>query len=352
MKFTNEIINTIKQFTIDNVEKHPNDIVCLLCSHFGITKPTAKKYIDELVTDKIIAPPKKGRYPAYHLLAQEQNFSYKLEDNLEEDVLWRKDFMPLLTDIKDNVLRALQYSFTEMVNNVIDHSSASKMTVTMLKDAKKVQFYIYDDGIGIFNKIQKDLGLDNPKQSILELAKGKFTSDSKHHSGEGIFFTSRICDGFAIFSGNLLFWGHKKEDIIFEDKQMRYGTCVAFEMNRSSDVSITDIFNEYSDPDAQPSFFRTRIPVKLMEYEGEALLSRSQAKRLINRFDRFLEVILDFEGVTEIGQAFADEIFRVFHNDYPDVHLIPVNCSANVKRMIAHVSVEYCQDVYNKDIKL
>jgi len=78
-----------------------------------------------------------------------------------------------------------------------------------------------------------------------------------------------------------------------------------------------------------------------MEYEGEALLARSQAKRLINRFERFLEVILDFDGVTEIGQAFADEIFRVFHNDYPDVHLIPVNCSDNVNRMIAHVSVEY-----------
>ena len=68
MKFTNEIINTIKQFAIDNVEKHPNDIVCLLCSHFGITKPTAKKYMDELVADKIVAPPKKGRYPAYHLM--------------------------------------------------------------------------------------------------------------------------------------------------------------------------------------------------------------------------------------------------------------------------------------------
>ena len=228
-----------------------------------------------------------------------------------------------------------------MVNNVIDHSDAQNLTIFLLKNAKRIQFYICDDGIGIFNKIQKVLGLDNPKQSILVLAKGKFTSDARRHSGEGIFFTSRICDGFVILSGNLKFWGHKGEDIIQEDKIMRTGTCVAFEMNRSSSISIADIFNEYSDPDAQPSFFRTRIPVKLMEYEGEALLSRSQAKRLINRFERFLEVILDFDGITEIGRAFADEIFRVFHNDYPDVHLIPVNCSDNVNRMIAHVSVEY-----------
>jgi len=33
------------------------------------------------------------------------------------------------------------------------------------------------------------------------------------------------------------------------------------------------------------------IPVKLMEYEGESLLSRSQAKRLIRRLDHFLNII-------------------------------------------------------------
>ena len=97
MKFTNEIINTIKQFAIDNVEKHPNDIVCLLCSHFGITKPTAKKYMDELVADKIVAPPKKGRYPAYHLMTAVTELSYALADSLEEDVIWRKDFISVVS---------------------------------------------------------------------------------------------------------------------------------------------------------------------------------------------------------------------------------------------------------------
>ena len=90
----------------------------------------------------------------------------------------------------------------------------------------------------------------------------------------------------------------------------------------------------------------TKEPVKLMEYEGELLLSRSQAKKLITRFDKFLEVVFDFQGVTEIDQAFADEVFRVFRNMHPNVHLVPINCSPTVQRMIAYISADYFQNIY------
>lgn len=46
---------------------------------------------------------------------------------------------------------------------------------------------------------------------------------------------------------------------------------------------------------------------------------------------------MDFKGVTRIGQAFSDEIFRVFTNKYPDVHLVTVNTSADVENMIKRV---------------
>jgi hypothetical protein len=74
-----------------------------------------------------------------------------------------------------------------------------------------------------------------------------------------------------------------------------------------------------------------------MQYEGESLMSRSQAKRLMNRFDRFREVILDFSGVDFIGQGFADEIFRVFAGANPGTRLVPVHCVETVEKMIAHV---------------
>ena len=71
-----------------------------------------------------------------------------------------------------------------------------------------------------------------------------------------------------------------------------------------------------------------------MECEGEKLISRSQAKRLLKRADKFREVVLDFNGITEIGQAFADEIFRVYRNAHPQVQLYPMNASEDVTNMI------------------
>jgi len=343
MKFTKEIENAIKDFIIEQVPSHKNDIVTLTMSHFDISKPTATKYLNQLITENIVEKKSNGRYPQYSLIATENSFTFLLKDHLEEDVIWRKDVAPLLVDLQENVKRAFQYCFTEMVNNVIDHSNAESVFIEVDSDALNVQIIVRDNGIGIFNKIQKDLGLEDPKHAILELAKGKFTSDPERHSGEGIFFTSRICDHFAILSDKLYFSGHRENDWLLEGQSPISGTTVFMKIALNSKVSIAEIFNEYSDPDMRPSFHKTCIPVKLMEYEGEALLSRSQAKRLITRFDRFIEVVLDFQGVTEIGQAFADEVFRVFRNAHPNVNIVPVNCSKAVQRMIAYISKDFFQ---------
>jgi len=54
----------------------------------------------------------------------------------------------------------------------------------------------------------------------------------------------------------------------------------------------------------------------------------------MTRLDKFREVILDFANVTGIDQAFADEVFRVFPKDNPDVNIVPINCSPEVQRML------------------
>jgi hypothetical protein len=66
----------------------------------------------------------------------------------------------------------------------------------------------------------------------------------------------------------------------------------------------------------------------------EYLVSRSQAKRVLARFDGIEDVSLDFEDVDEIGQAFADEIFRVFANRHPEVVLKVMNANEHVQQMI------------------
>ncbi|MFH0342837.1 MAG: STAS-like domain-containing protein, partial [Chromatiales bacterium] len=64
------------------------------------------------------------------------------------------------------------------------------------------------------------------------------------------------------------------------------------------------------------------------------LVSRSQAKRLLTRVERFKTVTFDFTEVDYIGQAFADEVFRVFASRHPEVELIAIKANASVKRMI------------------
>jgi hypothetical protein len=57
-----------------------------------------------------------------------------------------------------------------------------------------------------------------------------------------------------------------------------------------------------------------------------------------HRFEKFKQVVLDFEGVSQIGQGFADELFRVFALDHPNVRLVPVNTSEAVAQMIRRVT--------------
>ena len=49
--------------------------------------------------------------------------------------------------------------------------------------------------------------------------------------------------------------------------------------------------------------------------------------------------MLDFDQVNSIGQAFADEIFRVFANAHPEVELIPVHAVPEVQQMIRRAEV-------------
>jgi hypothetical protein len=92
-----------------------------------------------------------------------------------------------------------------------------------------------------------------------------------------------------------------------------------------------EVFDFYSE---DFDFTKTHIPVFLAQHGNENLISRSQAKRLLTRFEKFKEIILDFQDVEIIGQAFADEIFRVFQNEHPTINLHPVNANKEVLGMI------------------
>jgi hypothetical protein len=111
------------------------------------------------------------------------------------------------------------------------------------------------------------------------------------------------------------------------------GTRVRMRLANHSSRQMREVFDAFTDPE-EFSFDKTVVPLHLAQYEGEKLVSRSQAKRVSLRFERFKRVELDFAGISEIGQAFADELFRVFANAHPQIHITSVNTEPAVAQMI------------------
>ena len=50
--------------------------------------------------------------------------------------------------------------------------------------------------------------------------------------------------------------------------------------------------------------------------------------------EKFKIVVLDFKGIEAVGQAFVDEIFRIFKNENPKIEIKYVNTNEDVSSMI------------------
>lgn len=334
----------IDNFILRHIQSHPKEIVKLTSSELNVSRQTVYRHIRQLIEDKKLNVYGEKRNKSYVLDAINHKVTFALNaDKLDEDKIWRQHVKPLLPELSGNVMEICQYGVGEMVNNVIDHSGASILEIKIRIDAINIEVEVTDNGIGIFTKIQQDFNLEDKHHAILELAKGRLTSDPANHSGEGIFFTSRMFDLFAIYSEDTQFIAQDDNDWLFPDrKSFLQGTQVVMIIARDSTRTIKDVFARFT-PDIDSEnygFQKTIVPLKMMQYEGESLVSRSQAKRLLGRFEQFREVILDFKGIKIIGQPFADEVFRVFPNAHPTTHLYPLNTNEDIERMIKMVKTE------------
>ena len=330
------LINEPTRILLKIVSDDPKNVSVRLASALGISRQSASARLRAATSNGLIVKHGVvGRGVVYALSELDRVYQEYDRAGLSEDRVWTSLFAPMVKDLSVNVRDIWRYGFTEMVNNAIDHSAANKITVWGARTALYTQAWVADDGEGIFNKIQKALGLFDPREAILELAKGKFTTDPANHSGEGIFFSSKVFDLFDIRSGSLHFM-HKDglDDMLIERPKDAPGTLVVMRLMNDSARTTKEIFDKFAVPE-EYTFAKTIVPVRLAQYEGEKLVSRSQAKRLIFRFDKFKTVILDFDGVEEIGQAFSDEVFRVFQNAHKDTKLVPVNMTPAVKAMVS-----------------
>jgi anti-sigma regulatory factor (Ser/Thr protein kinase) len=337
----NHTSKDIEGFIIRNIEEHAGDISRITQDKFGISRQAVNRFLRKLTEAGQIEPEGKTRQRKYTILPAEKTlFQLPVNRELKEDEVWRNRIRPLLNNLQENILRICEHGFTEIMNNVIDHSESKTVKVEMEVYPGKIVMIILDKGVGIFKKIADKLRVEDKRLVALELSKGKLTTDEAKHSGEGIFFTSRMFDEFSISSGDLSLYVQGGNRWTLETKvksEGNSGTEVTMKIRTDSKRTISEVFNSFAAPGNDYSFTKTQFPVRLAKLGDENLISRSQAKRLLTHLEPFKEVVLDFTGVDIVGQSFADEIFRVFQNAHPEVKINHVGANIDITNMIRRV---------------
>jgi biotin operon repressor/anti-sigma regulatory factor (Ser/Thr protein kinase) len=314
-----------------------------LAAELGISRQALHKHLKKMISSGEVLQSGATRAAFYRLSqpgearpARELKRKYGLK-GLEEDrvfeecALWlnlKREAAPAAYDI-------LKYAFSELLNNAIEHSSSKDCDVQWTVGIHDIHFNIRDFGIGLFYSIETKLGLNSETEALGELLKGKTTTMKERHAGEGIYFTSRAADVLTIDSHRIrLDFDNRKKDMSVAERKLLSGTNVRFGISKNTRRDLGAIFSEYAPKQYDYRFEKTRVRVELLAAD---FVSRSEARRLLRGLEKFREVILDFRKVKSIGQAFADEVFRVFPSQHPTITVREENASPVISMMIRHV---------------
>lgn len=193
-----------------------------------------------------------------------------------------------------------------------------------------------DDGQGLFEHIREFFAIDDPELAMLELSKGKLTSLPDCHTGRGLFFSSQLADVFEIHANGSKFQRRAWEEGRWHGGRPleRQGTSVYASIALDTTRTFDSVLSNWSIDRGGVDFDCTRVPLRFLLNEGVALDSRAQARRAVSRLQQFRHAEIDFDGVSEISHSFADELFRVFARQNPDIRLIPANMSPRVSALV------------------
>ena len=346
MSFKEEKRELIKRYMLEKIRLDDAEFIQKTTYNFQISVTTVKRYIQECLEKQIILQDDDCK-SGYCLQKTVHSFEYSVDDGVCEDSIYFEDIAPLMKDISEEAKHIWSYAFMEMMNNAIEHSGCKHIYCRLVKDALYTEITITDDGIGIFKKVQNylesELGRKVTYQDVLtELYKGKLTTASENHSGEGIFFSSKTMDEFAIWSDNTVYVQGVAERTQFVESHLiayytrlkHIWTAVMMKLDNQTRRKIGEVFDMFAPIDE--GFIKTRIPIKEVCTGGQPM-ARSQARKILWRLEQFKQVEFDFAEIDFMGQGFADEVFRVFKSHHPQVEIIPINACSRVLGMIKHV---------------
>ena len=331
---------TTSESILSYLKRHGSSGSKVLCEHLGMSRQALNVHLNRLIDEGSVVRTGATRNARYSLPDQlPPPKPYRGEfsiDGLEEHRMYQRVVLSLNlpTALREEPETIFQYVFTEILNNAIDHSESKKVRISVVLEAGSVTAEIRDSGIGVFASIAEKLNYPDEYDALLQLVKGKTTTMPEAHSGEGLFFSSKAADRFAIRSHNIqVEWSQKHQDVFVSDTRFVKGTHVRFTVRRDSRIRLDDIFNEFAPREFDYEFSRSTVHVKLL---GTRYISRSEARRLLINLEKFRQVELDFIQVESVGQGFTDEVFRVFAVQHPEITIEAVNTGPAVAAMIEH----------------
>lgn len=339
MSLSREKREQAKLYLLEQIDARDSDYIAKTASNFGLTVQSVYRYVRELAEDGIIE--KAGKDWRLHRESSQVHISTADLQNYGDSYSYDQFYEQFLASLPDNAVGIWSFGLSEMTNNVIDHSQSSEVLFIMMSDYLNTYAIIADDGIGLFQKIKEHFHLASLDEAVAALFPGKLTTDAQNHSGEGIFFTSRLMDQFAAVSNGKVFTHNNFEEAVqnlddnieFISWRSWQGTIIEMSLSNTTRKNASDIFNEYADVDG--GFTRTTLPLRHIFPRNP--VSRSQAKRLSQRFTDFEEVTLDFQDIEWIGQGFAHELYVVWQKKHPEIQLKTVNANEAVTKMVYHV---------------
>jgi len=331
-------LNAVTQWITVAATRQGDRLPAAVMDRLHVSRRSAQAMLARLVAAQWLVRGGTPRKPVYRPGVLKQVVHRYALEGLQEDLPWSRDFAPFF-DLRPNVARMAQHAFSELLNNAIDHSGGTLVTVSVRQTALHLQMLVSDDGCGVFERIQRQFEIADPTLAMLELSKGKLTSQPERHSGHGLFFTSRLGDMFDLHANHVAFqfrgWDRRSW---YQGKAMpRDGSSIYVAIALDTERTLDAVLRSHSHDGAGYAFETTQVPLRLITDGATGLESRAQAKRVASRLSRFRRAEVDFSGIADVGHGFADELFRVFPRENPTLELVPVGMTPRVEAMIAAV---------------
>ena len=329
----------LTQWITEAALQHGAALPAHLMAQLGVSRRRANLLLRQLTAAQWLTAAGTPRRPQFAPGPLRQVVKRYSLAGLQEDLPWRRDFAPCFV-LPPAVQRMAQHAFTELLNNAVDHSGGSAVTVSMRQTPLQLQLLVSDDGCGLFSRIAQSFAIDEPLLAMLELSKGKLTSAPEHHLGHGLFFTSRLADVFDIHADAAAFQCRQWEPRRWRAGRpaARSGTAIYLAIALDTQRTLDSVLRAHSADGAGYGFDRTVVPLHLLGGGAHALASRADARRVAARLGQFGRAELDFSGIGEVGHGFADELFRVFRRAHPATQLVAVGANAQIAAMVASIA--------------